>query len=374
MTTNDHSGVANLDGSSPRRTAFVTGSTGFLGLNLIAQLVTDGWQVTALHRPQSNLTYLRRFPVQLVQGCIEDAGSLAAVVPENVDAVFHAAADVSFWSGHKERQTRTNVDGTRNMVAVALQKGVRKFIHTSTTAVYGFPAGPFDETAPHLGRHSGFNYLATKAEAEEEVRNGIAQGLDAVILNPANIVGPYDLHNWSRLILLAAQGKLPRVPPGSGCFCHAVDVARAHLTAVDRGRRGENYILGGVDASYVEVVRLIGEVLNRRVNARPIPPRLLRGVGRLLGWASWVTRREPFVTPESAAYLCADIVCRSDKAIRELGYQVRPLRSLLEDCCRWLTAEGLLPASTGTGGTVSPAGPAPGMLSDVSSRPQEQSP
>ena len=130
------------------RTAFVTGATGFLGLNLVQQLTEQGWTVTVLHRPSSNLTYLNRFPVTLAVGEIEDAASLHQAMPDGLDAVFHVAGDVSFWSGHKARQTRTNVDGTRNVLAVARAKGVRRFLHTSSIAVYGIQPGEFDESAP----------------------------------------------------------------------------------------------------------------------------------------------------------------------------------------------------------------------------------
>lgn len=327
-----------------RRAAFVTGGTGFVGLNLIAHLTALGWDVVALHRPQSNLTYLRRFPVRFVEGTIEDSASLERAMPEGVEVVFHAAADVSFWSRHRDRQTRTNVDGTRNVVAAALRRGVRRLVCTSTTSVYGFQPHAFDETAPHLGRGSWFHYMHTKALAEEEVRNGIARGLDAVILNPANIVGPYDQHNWSRLIRLVADGQLRRVPPGRSTFCHVAEVARAHVAAVDKGRTGENYILGGADATYFEAVRTIGDLLQKRLSARVARPIVLRTAGKVLGWISRFTGREPLVTPESAAFLCADLVCRSDKAIRELEYRPVPLPTMLEDCCRWMVAEGFLAA------------------------------
>ena len=324
--------------------AFVTGATGFLGLNLIDQLTDSGWQVAALHRSTSDVTSLKRFPVSLVEGTVEDADSLQRAVPENVHVIFHVAADVSFWSRHRARQTRTNVEGTRNVVAVALRRGA-KLVHTSTTSVYGFQAGPFDETAAHLGRGSWFNYMHTKTLAEEEVREGITRGLKAVFLNPGNIIGPYDRHNWARLILLAAQEKLPSIPPGRGSFCHSTEVARAHITAAARGRCGENYILAGADASYAEVIRTIGDIVGQRVPARILRPRLLRTAGRVLGWVSLLTRKEPLVTPESAAFLCADLTCRSDKATSELGYRPLPLRTMLEDCHRWLIAEGILPCS-----------------------------
>jgi dihydroflavonol-4-reductase len=331
--------------SQSPRIAFVTGATGFLGLNLIGQLTQLGWQVVALHRATSNLTYLKRYPVQLVEGCIEDAASLERALPPSVDVVFHTAADLSFWSRHNARQTRTNVEGTRHVVAAALKRGVKKLIYTSTTSVYGLPSQPFDESAPHLGKTSWFNYMRSKALAEDEVRRGVDQGLDAVLLNPANIIGPYDLNNWSRLVRMAANGKLLRVPPGRACFCHVAEVVRAHLAAVEQGRRGENYILGGVEASYAEVVQIAGELLNKSVKVRTIPAVLLRGAGRMLDWASRLSRKEPLLTPESAAFLCANLLCRSDKAIRELNYRVVPLRTMLEDCYRWMIAEGILPAA-----------------------------
>ena len=156
------------------KTAFVTGGTGFIGLNLVEHLTQTGWEVVALHRSNSRLTYLQKYPVRLVEGTIEDAELLNRALPENVDAVFHVAGDVSLWSGHRERQWRTNVEGTRNMVAAALAKQSKKFVHTSTTSVYGMQTETFDETAPKLGKDS-LNYQRSKAAAEDEVAHGVAE-------------------------------------------------------------------------------------------------------------------------------------------------------------------------------------------------------
>jgi len=323
------------------RTAFVTGGTGFLGLNLIQQLTEQGWQVTALHRPSSNLTYLKRFPVTLAAGEIEEAASLEQAMPEGLDAVFHVAGDVSFWSGHRARQLRTNVEGTRNMVAAAQRKGAQRFVHTSTIAVYGAQPGAFDESASHLGKASPIGYLHSKALAEEEVQKAITEGLDAVILNPANIVGPYDLGNWSRLFRLVSEGKLPGIPPGRAPFCHVAEVAKAHLAAWERGRMGENYILAGTDASYLEAFAIVGALLGRSVPTKPIPAFALALAGRLSEWGSRLTHKEPDLTPEMAMLLSRTILCRSDKAVRELEYQAVPLQTMFEDCHQWLVAEGM---------------------------------
>ena len=324
------------------QTAFVTGATGFLGLNLVQQLTEQGWTVTALHRPSSNLTYLKRFPVTLAVGEIEDPASLQQAMPEGLDAVFHVAGDVSFWSGHKARQTRTNVDGTRNVLAVARAKGVKRFLHTSSIAVYGIQPGEFDETAAHLGLGSWINYLHTKALAEQEVQKAAGEGLDAVILNPANIVGPYDSANWGRLFRLVADDKLPGVPPGEAPFSDVGEVAKAHVTAFERGRTGENYILAGTQATYLEAFQVVGRLLRHKVADKPIPAALLRAAGWLSERGSRLSHKEPVMTPEMAALLSLTLRCRSDKAAHELGYESVPLEAMFEDCYRWLKAEGMV--------------------------------
>jgi nucleoside-diphosphate-sugar epimerase len=215
-------------------------------------------------------------------------------------------------------------------------------MHTSTTGVYGLQPRPFDETAPKLGLTSWVNYMRTKAQAEEEVQRGIDRGLDAVMLNPANIVGRYDTTGWARLLRLALDGKLFRVPPGSSSFCHAAEAARAHIAAVSRGKTGENYLLGGAEGRYADLINTVGEVAGQRVRARVIRAPLLRMAARVSGWLSRWTDREPMITPEGSAYLCSHLICKSDKAVRELGYTPVPLRAMVEDWYSWSTAEGLL--------------------------------
>ena len=323
------------------KTAFVTGGTGFIGLNLVEHLTQSGWDVVALHRPSSRLTHLRNYPVRLVEGSIEDKASLERAMPGNVDVVFHVAGDVSQWSSHKERQWRTNVEGTRNLVATALAKRTRKFVHTSSTAAYGFQTELFDETAPKLGRNS-FNYQHSKAMAEEEVARGVAQGLDAVILNPANVIGRYDWGTWSQFIRLAADKRLFRVPPGSACYCDVGAVVRAHVAAVERGQTGHNYLLGGDVASYAEIVRIVGELIGQPSNASVGRPIVLRIAGRVSEWTSMITGREPMISPESAAMLSAHVICRSDKAISELKYRPASVDAMLKECIDWMIAEGLM--------------------------------
>jgi nucleoside-diphosphate-sugar epimerase len=324
------------------RTAFVTGGTGFLGLNLIEQLIAQEWQVTALHRPGSDIRLLSRFPAERIEGDIVDRESLRRAMPRGVDAVFHVAADISMWSGHDVRQSRINVAGTRNVVEAALEAGAKRLVHTSTWNTWGLWQRAIREELPQRGGSSRANYDRTKFFAEEEVRAGIVRGLDAVIVNPSHIMGRYDRKGWAKLILAAHERWMPGVPSGAGTFCHAEEVAKAHIAAVERGRRGANYLMSGADASFVELFAVINEVTGARVPLRPIPAVLFRVPARLADAWARVSGKEPAMTPEGVENAIARARVVSRRAEQELGYRPAPLRTLVEDSWRWLVAEGLI--------------------------------
>jgi nucleoside-diphosphate-sugar epimerase len=323
--------------------AFVTGGTGFIGQNLIELLTEQGWDVVAAHRRGADAERLRALGAEPREVVLEDVDSVAAAMPGDCDAVFHLAAATSTWRGANARQTRTNVDGTRAVVAAALRAGVRRLVHTSSIAAYGTPAyrERITEESPSDAATHWVNYVRTKWLAEQAARAACAEGLEVVLLNPANVVGRYDTHNWSRLFLLTAQGKLPGVPPGAGSWCDVREVARAHLAAAECGRPGENYLLGGVDASYVEVTRLVAERTGSRA-PRPIPAWAMRALGRVNDWVSLGTGREPDITPEGAFFVCGTGTVDSSKARRELGFRAVPLPTMVDDTIDWLREARLL--------------------------------
>jgi dihydroflavonol-4-reductase len=325
------------------RTAFVTGGTGFIGRHVVEQLTAGGWHVIALHRPTANVRHLETYGAELVEGAVEDAKSIGRAMPPQCDAVFHVAGDTNYWSLANAEQTKVNVTGTANLVEAALTKDARCFIYTSSQASFGHQnESPFDETAASNAHESFINYARTKYRAELEVEKGVSRGLRAVILNPGHVLGRYDVTGWARLIRGVHQGKLPGVPPGAGSWGGGEQVARAHLAAVDAGRSGERYLLGGVDASYLDVIRIIGTLTGRKVPSRTIPGWALHAYGRLSQWASYVTRKPPQVTPEIAEATTGRHFFKSDKAIQELGYEVVPLADLLRESYDWLKAENLL--------------------------------
>lgn len=324
-------------------TAFVTGATGFVGMNLARELAGNGWQVTALVRQSSPLEDLAGLDIDLQQGDITDADSVRSAMPPKVDCVFHVAASTNVWSRNNEVQTRINVQGTRNVIEAALHREASRFVHTSSFIVWGFQPTLVAEDSQRLGNADWINYVRTKHEAENVVRRAMAdKRLDAVILNPAHILGPGDRRNWSRMIRLVDAGKLPGVPPGGGAFSDVREVARAHVEAFHRGRSGHNYLLGGEETPFLEVVRITGELLGRKVPNRASPAWLLKSVSQLYRLKAVLDGKEPDLTPESAAMITRHIHCDSTKAQRELGYRFTPVRSLLEDTIDWMRGQAML--------------------------------
>lgn len=327
---------------------FVTGGTGFLGANLIEQLLADGWQVTAMHRAGSDTKLLEKLGVDLVQASLADIDSLRAALPESLDAVFHVAANTSMWRGGNAQQWQDNVVGSANMARAArehfaVQEKPGRMIVTSSISAYGYHREMITEQSPKLADDPRHHYLYTKKRAEEAVRLEATQGLDVVFLNPCAIVGKYDRSNWAQTFFMIAEDNLPGVPPGSGSFCHVGEVARAHISAYHRGRSGENYIIAGANASFLEFFRCIARLVGKPAPRRTTPAFAIRAIGALHGLGSRISGREPAVTPEKAAILTRRVVGCSDKAVRELGYRAdQSLELMLRESRDWLLAEGLL--------------------------------
>jgi dihydroflavonol-4-reductase len=321
----------------------LTGATGFLGGHLLAQLREAGVGITAVVRSSEAAQRLAALGVTPVVGTIDDPGALREALGTPTDCIFHVAADTSPWRGNAQRQTRTNIEGTRNVLAAAQAAGVRRIVHTSSVSAFGQQNEILTEASARLGRQSWINYERTKAIAEELVVEADARGvIEAVILNPAHILGPGDTHNWATLFLLIDQEKLPGAPPGSGAFADVREVARAQIAGWRQAPRGEQFLLGGAQASFLELVQMIAGALGRKAPARPLPAGLLRGYARVLDTISLLTGREPKLTPQSVAFTCHHLRVDSGKAMRELDYRITPLDTLVNDTCAWLRVEGLL--------------------------------
>ncbi|MFC1605603.1 SDR family oxidoreductase [Pseudomonadota bacterium] len=325
------------------QTAFVTGATGFVGSHVARELHRRGWAVHVLARPTSSLEDLSDVPVTVHLGDVVDAASVDAAMPPDVDGVFHVAASTNLWSRNNAAQSRINLDGTRNLLDAAEAAGARRFVHTSSFVAWGFLDREFNEDSPRTDATDWINYVRTKHLSEQMVLDAAAGGrVDAVILNPGNVLGPGDRHNWSRLFRMVNDGSLPGAPPGGGNFCDVREVARAHVQAWHRGATGQRYLLGGEFASYLQVIVLAGEMLGAPVPGKPTPSWILAAVARAKSLLAALTGKKPDLTPEEAAIITREIRCDSGRAQRELDYRAMPLRDMVLDTIEWMRGKGLL--------------------------------
>lgn len=323
-----------------RRHALVTGGSGFLGRNLIELLLEQGWRVTALHRNGTNIEELVNLPITLIETELTNSDALARIFPTDLNAVFHVAGDTNMWAINNDRQYQTNVVATDVLSDVAIEKGVGRFIHTSSISAYGFHTKRINEATHSTALDSDVNYLKTKYLGELVIKNKVAQGrLDAVILNPCAIIGPYDRHNWAQLFTLIKANKLPGIPSGEGSYCHVKAIAAAHLNAFHKGRTGENYILAGVEHSFLDVTQKIAKLLDMEssIPQKTVPALVLKALGQASYLISKVTRKEPDMTPEKAMMVSERVVADCSKAVEELGYDnAIGLDKMLQDSYDWL--------------------------------------
>lgn len=322
--------------------AFVTGGTGFIGLNLVEALSKAGWDVTALHRPTSNLTYLKRFPVNLAEGSITNIDSLRDVIPTGTEVIFHVAGDTNMWSKLNDRQTAINVTGTENIVQVAAEKGVRCLIHTSSVAAWGIQSGHVTEETPQQGEQSWVNYHRTKWAGEQAALKAQEHGIKVVVLAPSEVMGAYDMTTWGRLFFALRDGDLPLCPSGHIAVADVQEVVKAHIAAVEQGRDGQTYIVSGYPSTQDELIGKIAAMVGKR-KPPTVPTPIFRGLGQIMYHMALLQGKEPDLTPELAYSLTIPpVTYSSDLAIDELGYQLVPLNQCVQNCYNWLIREDLL--------------------------------
>ena len=320
----------------------VTGGTGFLGQHLLRELRQAGASVRALSRSAAGDAAVAAFGAQPVRGEMTDSESLQAAV-RGVRSIFHTAADTNTWRPNNDAQTRTNVEGAQALLAAARSAGVDRVLHTSSVSAYSHLVHEtLREDTPQRGGESWINYERTKFLAERAVRES---GLPYVIFQPSHIMGPGDTRNWSRLIRLIDQGRLPGAPPGAGPFADVREIAKAQVRAWQRGLVGESYLLGGPYIRFLDLIGKIGVQLGRPVPKRAMPTVLLRTYAQAIyGW-SRLSGRMPDITPESATFTCHDLQVDCGKATRELDYRMTEIDRLLADTIAWLRSEKLIAAA-----------------------------
>jgi dihydroflavonol-4-reductase len=327
--------------SSP---VLVTGASGFLGSAIAAALRARGHAVRVLVRPSSPRTNLDPAD-DVCEGDLRDRASLAGAL-KGARFLFHAAADYRLWARNPEEILRNNVEGTRLIMEEALKAGVERIVYTSSVATLKLANGaPSTENKP-LAEGEGIGaYKRSKVAAERLVEAMIQRdGLPAVIVNPSTPIGPRDVRPTptGRIIVEAASGRMPAFVDTGLNLAHVDDVAAGHLAALDRGRIGERYILGGDNVTLADMLVDIARLVGRRPPTVKLPRTLLYPLAYGAEALASLRGVEPFITMDGLRMARHLMFFDDSKARRELGYVSRPYREGLADAVAWFRSHGAL--------------------------------
>lgn len=325
--------------------ALVTGATGFVGWHVARLLTGRGYRVRALVRGGKRV---RDLEVEHAAGDLRDADSVARAA-RGCGAVFHVAADYRLWAKDADEMRRSNVEGTRNVLAAAEKAGVERVVYTSTVGCIGIPpGGEGDEETPVTLRDMAGAYKRSKFEAEMVALEFARKGLPVVIVNPTAPVGEGDVKPTptGRIVLDFLLGKMPAFIDTGLNLADVRDVAAGHLSACERGKTGERYILGGANMTLEEILRELARICGRPAPRLRIPYGAAYAAALLsTAWAN-VTGREPRAPIDAVRMARKKMYVRCDKARREIGYAPAPVAAALSRAVEWFRANGYVAAGS----------------------------
>lgn len=321
----------------------ITGATGCVGANLVEAVSQKGWQALALCRKTSSLRALEGLGFESAYGDVTDFESLVAAM-RGVDLVFHAAAVADYWRVDIRRLYEVNVEGTRNIMRAAKVSGIQRVVFTSSVAALGQPAfgQTLDEHAIYNQPPKRFHYGYSKVLAEQVVQEYVAGGVDAVIVNPAVVIGPRDVNLISGSIIIEeARYGVPVYPPGGVCVIDVADVCAGEIGAAERGRTGERYILGGENLWHRDMAAITAQIVGRKPARIALSRSTIRALARAVEFLRKMSLRLP-VDGDQMRMSAETMWFDSAKARRELGLTTRPYKEAAQRAYDWYKAKGLL--------------------------------
>ncbi|MBI3895379.1 MAG: NAD-dependent epimerase/dehydratase family protein [Acidobacteria bacterium] len=321
----------------------VTGGTGFIGSHVVQRLCAEGFSVRVLARPTSLLDSLEGLPVEIAAGDLQDKNSLQRAV-KDCQTVFHVAADYRLWVRDPMELYRSNVDGTKNMLAVAREAGISRMVYTSTVGTIGVPRNGADGTEedfPDPRTLSG-PYKRSKFLAEQEVLRHAREGFPVVIVNPTAPVGEGDRKptETGKMILDFLNRRMPAYIDTGLNLVDVRDVAAGHLAALHYGKPGQRYILGGRNMSFKEILDALAQITGLASPCWQLPFGVALCAGAVNSWAARFTGRPPRIPFEAVKMARYKMYASSAKAKRELGYRSGPVENALERAIAWFRENG----------------------------------
>jgi dihydroflavonol-4-reductase len=324
-------------------TVAVTGATGHIGANLVRALINEGRSTRCL--VHVNCQAVDGLDIERFQGDVRDLESLCRAF-QGADVVYHLAASISLSMADWPILEAINVTGTRNVVAACLRTGVRRLVHFSSIhALVQEPLTiPVDESRPLVESRHYPPYDRSKAAAEREVRRGMEKGLDAIIIYPTAIIGPYDyqLSYFGEALLAMAQRRLPALVTGGFDWVDVRDVVAGAMLAEEKAPAGASYLLSGHWVSMCDIAAMVKEITGIATSRMVCPLWLARIGAPFIKVISQLNGKRPLYTSVSLRALKSNRHISHERAKRELGYKPRPFRETLVDTLRWFEENGQL--------------------------------
>lgn len=328
--------------SSLHKSVFITGATGFIGSHIARRYLAEGYTVSVLKRPESSYGMLADVADRITwhEGDVLDIPSLELAILPGMD-VIHTAAIVSFVPKDRRQMERINVEGTANIVNVCLKAGVRKLGYISSVAALGRPVAKgekakdgkpivIDESQKWEESPNNSFYAQTKYRAELEVWRGIAEGLNAVMVNPSIVLGAGDWTRSSLQLLKYAYDEKPFYPAGLMNYVDVLDVTDALFRLMESDITERRYILNGGTIPYHSLLKQVAGVLGKRPPSIQVPPLLTQVLWPLEAVRSWITGKAPLITRETARSASSLYQFNGHKIEQLPGFQYRPLNDTLQ--------------------------------------------
>jgi dihydroflavonol-4-reductase len=323
----------------------VTGASGFVGSAVARALIARGLTVRLLVRPTSSRSNFEGLDCEIAQGDMREPVSVTQAM-KNIRYLFHVAADYRLWARDPNEIIRNNRDGTRIVMEAARNAEVERIVYTSSVAALKprNDGSDADETDRADMETAIGPYKKSKVAAERVVEAMVAEGLPAVIVSPSTPVGPRDIRPTptGRVIVQAASGRIPAYVDTGLNLVHVDDVAEGHVLAMEKGRIGENYVLGGENVTLKQMLDEIARLLGRWPPRIRLPQGPIYPIAYFAEAIAHVTGKEPFVTTDALDMSKHRMFFSSAKAKRELGFAARPYRGALEDALRWFREAGYI--------------------------------
>ncbi|BFM39565.1 hopanoid-associated sugar epimerase [Synechocystis sp. LKSZ1] len=321
---------------------FVTGGTGFVGANLIRLLLDQGHQVRALVRPQSSVRNLHGLAIEWVTGDLND--SQLAQKMQGCTGLFHVAAHYSLWQKDRDQLHRSNVLGTRNLLACARQAGIQRTVYTSSVAAIGVRADgqPANETYQSPVERLIGAYKQSKYWAEQEAQQAAQAGQDIVIVNPSTPIGPWDVKPTPTgdLILRFLRRRMPAYVDTGLNLIDVRDVAWGHLLAYQHGQSGERYILGHQNLSLKEILEKLAQITGHEAPRTTVPLWLPLTVAWIEEKLLAPFGRSPSVPIEGVRMSAQSMYYDARRAVQELGLPQSSIDQALADAVEWFYQQG----------------------------------